>query len=277
MPTLPLSRHALAGGPADGFAGRGRRMSRPAVVVSLLAHTAVLYVASQWYVTGPAPMETTFEWLTALEMPSEPVVQPPPEVVEPPSPLIEPAPAIAPAPPPRTATPRAVSPPVVAPPQPDAPAEVPVGPSRFDLDAARREAAVAVVEQRARDSLLRARSIDDVPPPPARTSPLKKPSIFDHEARSGRSLLQPGNQRTAVGQRLSSWCNKVSGGGFGFFGIPICVSQGIEPPSGILADSIPEYMKLKPECEETRPLATTLGENSPFTTTKCRLVPKDEE
>ncbi len=275
MPTLPLPRHALAGGPADAFAGRGWRMSRPAVVVSLLAHIAVLYVASRWYVTGPAPIEIRFEWLTAFEAPSEPVVQPSPAAVEPP------APVIAPAPPPRTAAPRTISPPVVEAPQPAPPAEAlpapPVAPSRFDLDAARREAAVAVVEQRARDSLLRAPSIDDVPPPPPRTSAPKKPSIFDHEARSGRSLMQPGKQRTAVGQRLSAWCNKVSGGGFGFFGIPVCTSQGIQPPSGILADSIPEYMKLKPECEETQPLAATLGENTAFPTTKCRLVPKDEE
>ena len=80
-----------------------------------------------------------------------------------------------------------------------------------------------------------------------------------------------------VGQRLSRWCNKVSGGGFGFFGIPVCTSGTIEPPSGIFADSIPEYMKLKPECEETQPLAATLGEASPYPTKKCRLVPKDEE
>jgi hypothetical protein len=87
--------------------------------------------------------------------------------------------------------------------------------------------------------------------------------------------MQPGKQRTVVGQRLSLWCNKVSGGGFGFFGIPVCASQGIQPPSGIFADSIPEYMKLKPECEETEPLAATLGESAPFPTMKCRLVPKE--
>jgi len=90
-------------------------------------------------------------------------------------------------------------------------------------------------------------------------------------------LLSPSKARTAVGSRLSMWCNKVSGGGFGFFGIPVCASRGIEPPSGIMADSIPEYMKLKPECDETEPLAATLGEAAPFPTAKCRLVPKDPD
>jgi hypothetical protein len=276
MSTLPLPRHALAGGPADGFDGRGWRMSRPAVVVSILAHIAVLFAASRFYEPEPAPLQTVFEWLTAFEAPSEPVVQPSPEVVEPPAPVIAPAPS------PRAATARSVSPPVVEPQPPEAPAEVlpapPVGPSRFDLDAARRAAAAAVVEQRVRDGMMRAPSVDDVPPPePSRASAPKKPSIFDPQRHSGGGALAPSKAHTVVGQRLSRWCNKVSGGGFGFFGIPVCMSGSIEPPSGILADSIPEYMKLKPECEETAPLAATLGENPPFPTVKCRLVPKDEE
>lgn len=275
MPTLPLQHHALAGGPADGFAGRGWRMSRPAVIVSILAHVAVLFAASQFYEPGPAPIVTTFEWLTVFEAPSEPVVQPSSEVVEPP------APVIAPAPPPRAVLPRSVSPPVVVPP-PEAPVEVlpalPVGPSRLDLDSARRAAATAVVQQRARDSTLRQPSIFDAPPPqPPRTSAPKKPSIFDPQRHAGGGVLSPSKARTVVGQRLSLWCNKVSGGGFGFFGIPVCTSGSIEPPSGILADSIPEYMKLKPECEETEPLAATLGEASPYPTMKCRLVPKDPD
>ena len=264
MSTPLLPRHALAGGPAEALAGRG--LSRPAVVVSVLAHVAVLYAASQWYETEPPPFETMFEWLTVLEAPSEPAAQPALEVVEPPC-----AVAV-----------RVASPPVVLLPQPESPADVlpapPVGPSRFDLDAARREAAAAVVEERARASTVRAPSIDDAPlPPPPRTSAPKKPSIFDHQASSGRSLMQPGKQRSVAGQRFSLWCNKISGGGFGFFGIPVCASQGIQPPSGILADSIPEYMKLKPECEETAPLAATLGEASPYPTKKCRLVPKDPD
>jgi hypothetical protein len=272
MATLPLPHHALVAGTADGLSGREWRTSRPAIIVSILAHLAVLYAASQFYEVGPAPIATTFEWLTAFEAPSEPVVQPSPEVVEPP------VPAIGPVPSPRTATVRSVSPSVVVPPQREAPAEaLPAPPpSRLDLESARREAAVAVVAQRTRDSTLLAPSVDNVPPPQVpRTAAPKKPSIFDHEARSGRSLMQPGKQRTVVGQRLSLWCNKVSGGGFGFFGIPVCASQGIQPPSGIFADSIPEYMKLKPECEETEPLAATLGESAPFPTMKCRLVPKE--
>jgi hypothetical protein len=277
MNALPLPRHALAGGPADGFAGRAWRMSRSAVIASIVAHLALLYAASRWYEAEPAPIEATFEWLTVLEAPTEPLVPPSSEVAEPAVPVIAPAPA----PSPRAVTARSVSPPVVVP-LPETPAEVlpapPLGPSRLDLDTARRAAAAAVVEQHARDSTLLAPSIDDVPrPQPPRAPAPRKPSIFDHEARSGRSLMHPGKQRTVVGQRLSLWCNKVSGGGFGFFGIPVCASQGIEPPSGILADSIPEYMKLKPECEETQPLAVTLGEKGPFPTMKCRLVPKEPD
>jgi hypothetical protein len=274
MPTLPLPQHAFPGVPADGVARREWRMSRPAIVVSILAHLAVLVAAGRFYETAPAPIATTFEWLTVPEAPNEPVVQPLPEAVEAP-------PVVAPAPSPRAATVRTAAPPIVVPPQLEASAgafPAPVGPSRLDLDAARRAAAAAIVEQHRRDSTLRAPSIDDVPPPQPRRAPTpKKPSIFDHEARSGRSLMQPGKQRSVVGQKLSLWCNKVSGGGFGFFGIPVCMSQGIQPPSGIFADSIPEYMKLKPECEETQPLARTLGEASPYPTIKCRLVPKDPD
>jgi len=276
MSTLSFPRHALAGGTADGFAGRGWRMSRPAIIVSILAHVAVLYAAKQWYVTEPAPITITFEWLTVPEVPSEPVVAPSPEIVEPQ------APVIAPAPPPPRAAPRAASPPVIVPLQPEVPADVPpappVAPSRFDLESARHAAAVAVVEQSARDSMLLQPSALDSPlPEPPRAPSPKKPSIFDHQASSGRSLMQPGKQRTVFGQRLSLWCNKVSGGGFGFFGIPVCMSQGIQPPSGIFADSIPEYMKLKPECAETEPLAAALGESGAFPTVKCRLVPKDPD
>lgn len=273
MSTLPLQRHALAGGPVDGFIGPRRRMSRPAVVLSIVVHLAVLVAASQWYAPGPAPNAINFEWLTVIEPPSAPVVEAAVEVAQPLAPVVAPAP-------PR-ATPRPASPPVVVPPQPEAPAEapsVPVGPSRLELDSARRAAAAAVVEQHARDGSVRAPSVDDVPPPQPRPAPgPRKPSIFDHQAASGRSFMQPGKQRSVAGQKLSLWCNKVSGGGFGFFGIPVCRSQGIQPPSGIFADSIPEYMKLKPECEETQPLAATLGETSAYPTMKCRLVPKDPD
>jgi hypothetical protein len=273
MPTLPLLHHAFAGVPADGFARRGWRMSRPAIAVSILGHLAVLVAASQFYEAGPVPTFITFEWLTVFEAPSEPVVQPSPEVLEPPAPVVAPAPA------PRAAPVRSIAPPVVVQP-PDAPADVlpapPVGPSRLDLDTARRAAAAAVVAQHTRDSTLLAPSIDAVPPPRAKPEP-KKPSIFEPQRHSGGGVLAPSKARTVVGQRLSLWCNKVSGGGFGFFGIPVCMSGSIEPPSGILADSIPEYMKLKPECEETAPLAATLGEASPYPTNKCRLVPKDPD
>jgi hypothetical protein len=252
-------------------------MSRPAVVVSVLAHLAVLYAASLWYEPAPPPLETRFEWIGTLERPSEPVVTPTPEPVEPIATAPEP-----PAPKQRATVPPppATVPPPAVEPEPAAPTEAPpapaAGPSRLDLDSARRAAAAAVVEQRARDGVVLPSSIADEPPPRAKPEP-RKPSIFDHQAHSGGGALSPGKARTAFGSRLSLWCNKVSGGGFGFFGIPVCASGRIEPPSGIFADSIPEYMNLKPECEETRPLAAALGETSPFPTVKCRLVPKDPD
>jgi hypothetical protein len=273
MPTLPLPRLALAGGPADAFAGRGWRMSRPAIVVSILAHLAALFAVGRWYADAPAPLETKFEWLATFETPREPVVEPTPEVVEPAAPtVIEPAP--------RTVAPRAAPPPVVAPPQPEASIETPpapIAPSRFDLDAVRRAAAASVVGEHAGDGKVREALIEDAPPPWPLTPAPKKPSIFEPQRHSGGGFLSPGKARTAAGMKLSLWCNKVSGGGFGFFGIPVCMSGRIEPPSGIMADSIPEYMKLKPECEETQPLAATLGETSAYPTTKCRLVPKDPD
>jgi len=275
MPVLPLQRHALAGGPDEMFAGRGWRMSRPAVVVSVLAHLAVLIAAGRWYQAAPPPTEITFEWITALAAPTEPALPLTPDVVESPAPVVEPEL------PPRAIAPRAVRPPALTPPQPEPAVEAPeepAGPSRFDLDAARREAAAAVVGQHAGDGRVREALIEDAPPPWPLTAAPKKPSIFDHQPSPPRGLLRPGQQRSVIGQRLSLWCAKNIGGfrlGLGFFSIPACVSQGIQPPSGIMADSIPEYMKLKPECEETEALATTLGEGSPLPTAKCRLVPKD--
>src|SRR5712671_4630419 len=162
MPTSSLPDYAFAGGSADGFAGRGWRMWRPAVIVSILAHVAVLYGASRLYATGSLPTPATFEWLAVFEAPITPSVQPSLDVAAPVPPVI------APVAPPRTLAPRAVSPPVVVPPEPEAPVETPtapVGPSRFDLDVARRAAAAAVVEQRARGSTLLQASILDAPPP----------------------------------------------------------------------------------------------------------------
>jgi hypothetical protein len=194
---------------------------------------------------------------------------------------IEPAPPLEPQAPPRVEAPRrAAAPPaapVVPPAAPAEPAPPPrAGPSRADLDSARREAAAAVVGERTRASTLLAPSSVDTPAaPPAKRAP-KAPSIFDRQSHSGGGVLSPGRARTAFGSRLSLWCNKVTGG-FGFFGIPVCASGEIEPPSGVMADSIPEYMRLKPDCEDTRPAASAVGEDSPYPTVKCRLVPKEAD
>jgi hypothetical protein len=213
--------------------------------------------------------------------PTPPVeLAPPAEPMPEPSQAPPPAPAIRPTLPTQPAPTTAEAPPVAAPPEPAAPAEAPrsapVGPSRLDLDTARHEAAAAVVEQHARDGKILQFSLDDAAPPrPVRES--KKPSIFDPGLSSGSGVLSPGKARTAAGFKLRMWCNRITGGGFGFFGIPICTSPGIQPPSGLFVESIPEYMKLKPECEETRPLAAALGETGEYSTVKCRLVPKSPD
>ncbi len=90
-----------------------------------------------------------------------------------------------------------------SPSQPEAPADAPpappVAPSRFDLESARHAAAVAVVEQSARDSMLLQPSVLDSPLPQSPRAPApKKPSIFDHQASSGRGLMQPGQAENRV-------------------------------------------------------------------------------
>jgi hypothetical protein len=277
---LRFGDHALAGGGAvidDGAS----RLSRPALVVSILVHLGVLVAVGRfaWQradVELAAPT-TEYVWIGALAPPTPPAELPTPEEL--PTRAPPPVPAVSPASPPRPAAatheaPRAAVAPPSAAPTEAPPGEAPAGPTRLDLDTARREAAVAVVEQHARDDKILRFSLDDVAPPPPKREP-KKPSIFDKGVASGGSgVLSPGKARTAAGFKLRSWCNRISGGGFGFFGIPVCTSPGIRPPSGLFVESIPEYMKTKPECEETRPLAAALGETSEYPTVKCRLVPK---
>jgi hypothetical protein len=47
-----------------------------------------------------------------------------------------------------------------------------------------------------------------------------------------------------------------------------------DEPSGLFPELMPEYLTLKPECVETRPVAAELGEESAFPTIKCELVPR---
>jgi hypothetical protein len=280
---LRFGDHALAGGGAviDDAASR---LSRPALAVSILIHVAVLVAASRfaWQRADVDPVVRTTEyvWLGELAPPQPPVeLAPPAEPAPAEAQAPVPTPATRPTSPPRPAA-TTEAPPAVAPPEPAAPVDTPAparaAPTRLDLDTARHEAAAAVVEQHARDGKVLRFSLDDaVPPRPVREP--KKPSIFDPGLSSGSGVLSPGKARTAAGFKLRSWCNRITGGGFGFFGIPVCTSPGIEPPSGLFVESIPEYMKLKPDCEETRPFAAALGEASEYPTVKCRLVPKDPD
>ncbi len=253
---------------------------RPSLVVSVLAHGALLLVVG-WLVVEPvdrardAPVDfvwigrlvetatTAAESATAATVPQESLPAPPSST-----------------PTPRAATPRRASVPALPPvstspvvPKESA-ARSPVLPSRLDLENARREAIAAVVDERARAGKFLTFSLDAAVPP--QSEPVQhKPSIFDLKQFPGVGVLSPGRARTAFGFRARLWCNRITGGGFGFFGLPVCSSPGIQPPTGLFVESIPEYMKVKPDCVETRPLAALLGETPEFPTVKCRLVPKE--
>jgi hypothetical protein len=256
------------------------RLSRPALVVSVLAHGALLLVAG-WWVVEPMEREretaAEFVWLgTVVHTPRRAAESAPAPAV--PEEAIPAPPATSPPPRARSARrePQTETPPVGT--SPAAPAESaavpePAVPSRLDLDNARREAIAAVVDEHARAGKVLSFSLDDVVPP--KPAPVQhKPSIFDLRYSPGIGVLSPARARTALGFRMRLWCNRVTGG-FGFFGKPVCATPGIRPPTGLFVESIPDYVRMKPECVETRPLAAALGETSPFPTVKCRLVPKE--
>lgn len=264
-------------------------LSRAALVLSLLAHVVGVYVASRWSWTGELPVSPTptaeFVFMPVLPR-AEPLVAPRPEAVEP-APLApeEPEPeALESAPsdavPPATA-PRSAAPVPRAPtPAPDiAPETTPSSPlapriTPLELEEARRRAASEVVEARAVESEFLTFSVDDVAPPRAEAAEPKR-SIFDGTGSARVSGATVGQQRTRIGRRVAELCNALTGG-FSFMGLGSFCAQAENEPSGLFPEVRPEILDLMPECEETRPLAAQLGEETAFPTVKCRLVPKPE-
>ena len=285
MRGLELAIHPSLDGSASAVGnGRNFRLSRPAFVASVIVHIAGIYTLSRmsWIVEEVELPNPTAEFLWL----SEPLRPPPSEapaalVVEPAQPPIaelrlpeprptEPVPQerVSPAESAPTVVVPAVPPPSAA---PQAQREPPV-----DFEAARQRAAQEVVEQRAREGAYLTFSIDDVAPPRAVEEPKPARSIFDlSSGPRGPKVGQVGQARTRFGHRVSELCNALTGG-FSLMGFGSFCARGNDEPTGLFPEVRPEIMSLRPDCVETRPLAAALGEQSPFPTVKCRLVPKEE-
>jgi hypothetical protein len=283
----------LDGAPAAGEHERWP-WSRTALVASALAHLLAAYALSRMSWPDPEPVRAPaaeFVFLSPVPpapprvepvvRPAEPVVPPavvvpPPEleVTEPRAPEPEPQPAPRAAEAPAPSVPRAV----LVPPTPreSEPPSVPAPapPTRAELDEARQRAAAEVVDQLAADREYLSFSMDDVAPP-REARPEPKPSIFDGTGASRRNSTTVGQQRTRVGRAVAELCNALTGG-FSIMGMGSFCSRGDDEPSGLFPEVRPEILDLMPECVETRPLSEALGEESPFPTVKCRLVPKVE-
>lgn len=267
-------------------------LSRAALVLSLLAHVVGVYVASRWSWTDEMPVlpGPTAEFVFMPVLPrAEPLVAPRPEAVEP-APLAPEAPA------PEEPAPEALesaardsvpTTPRIAAPVPRAPAPAPVTapqtpPSSplapritpLELEAARQRAASEVIEAREAESEFLTFSVDDVAPPRAAAAEPKR-SIFDGTGSTRVSGTTVGQQRTRIGRRVAEFCNALTGG-FSFMGLGSFCAQAENEPSGLFPEVRPAILDLMPECEETRPLAAQLGEETAFPTVKCRLVPKPE-
>jgi hypothetical protein len=170
-------------------------------------------------------------------------------------------------------------PPVVTPtpPEPVVQTESPgaVAPS-IDFEAESRRAAAEVVEQSEREGNYLTFSIRDVAAERPKEEP-EVPSIFDGTgAPRGPTVGQLGQTRTRFGARVASLCNALTNGGFSLMGWGSFCADADDEPSGLFPELMPEYLTLRPECIETRPLADELGEESGFPTVKCELVPRVE-
>jgi hypothetical protein len=146
----------------------------------------------------------------------------------------------------------------------------------IDPEALRREAVANALEQIQKEQRFTKFSTEDelYTEPGAESRP--EISIFDLPKRRGRSMLQPGRQRTAFGRWASELCHGLTGG-IGFFGFALCADPDPRPDYfGFLR---PSYLDKLPECapvELVEPLPGGPGEPDVTSTIKCRLVDKDE-
>lgn len=264
-----------------GAARRARfPLSRAAFAVSLAAHAVGGYALSRQVWPGSEPSPPLAEFFL-FEMPrprppeAAPEQVPPPE--EPPPEIRQPPPTVAPPqPPPRVAEP--IEPPgiiVGEPPAADAPPPRRV-PTLEELDEARQRAAREVVMERAVEDEYLTFSIDDVAPPRPAAEPEPGRSIFDPgPGTRGPSVGTAGQARTKFGHRVSELCNALTGG-FSLMGFGSFCAKPNDEPSGLLPEVMPAYLKMLPECVDTRDTAPALALEAPFPTVKCKLVPKDE-
>lgn len=278
---------------AEPLAGAGEStvfpLSRAAVVASVILHLAGVYVVGRVaFGVDELPLvlpRAEFVWLdTRIPPPSAPQVDEP-RGVETPAvpPEIETESRERPAerlPPPRPVVeevpPAAVPTPVPFEPIVEAESSDAVEP-RIDFEAERRRAAAEVVEQREREGNYLTFSIRDVAPPRPLEEPEPPRSIFDGGGGSrGPTAGQLGQARTRFGHRVAALCNALTGG-FSLMGWGSFCAPPDDEPSGLFPEVMPAYLQMQPECVETRPLADELGEESPFPTIKCRLVPRVEE
>jgi hypothetical protein len=232
----------------------------------------------------PVIPSADFVWLDARILPPSTPQLDEPRVIEAPPVEVEPEHAEPPAAPLSPPT-RSVEevPPIVepAPPEPIVETESPrpVAPS-IDFETERRRAAAEVVEQREREreGNYLTFSIRDVAPERPVEEP-EVPSIFDGSGASaprGPTVGRLGQTKTRFGARMAALCNALSSGGFSLMGWGSFCASPDDEPSGLFPEVMPEYLTLKPECVETRPLAAELGEDDEFPTIKCELVPRVE-
>jgi hypothetical protein len=269
-------------------------LSRAALMLSLLAHVMGGFMASRWSWTGEPPLlpAPTAEFVfMPSPRPAAPAAVPqaaPPVAPPTPAPAVAP-PAVAPqqievgareaveaelGPAPGVAEPPAAPLPPRAVLDPLAPSPVLPRVTRFDLDEARQRAAAEVVEERASEPEYLTFSVDDVAAPRPAAEPERR-SIFDGTGSKGVSAMTVGQARTRVGRRVAEICNALTGG-FSFMGLGSFCAEADDEPSGLFPEVRPEILDLMPACEETRPLAAQLGEETEFPTIKCELVPKPE-
>jgi hypothetical protein len=269
-------------------AGRVRRasfpLSRQAFVVSIAVHVLAGYALSRqvWPSSSPQPQPIAdfFLFEVPVSRPAEPVpaaptAEPVPEADEeadpapaPPLPeptiVVEPPPAVAPAP--------AIEP---APATELAPTPMPRG--FIDFDEVRQRAAREAVESRATENQYLTFSVDDRAPPRPEPDPERR-SIFDGTGEPiGPKVGQLGQARTKFGQRVSSLCNALTGGGFSLMGFgSFCAGPSDGEPSGLFPEVRPAYLDKMPECVDTRDTAPALALEAPFPTVKCRMVEQED-
>jgi hypothetical protein len=265
-------------------------LSRQAFVVSIAVHV-LAGIALSRHVWPSAPLDGPIEGFLfemAVVRPVEPVPATPPAEPAPEAREPEPVPAPRPAQPLPQPTVVVESPPAIEP-LPAAEAEPAVEPPSaaelapaltprgfIDFDEERQRAAREAVEARATQKQYLTFSVDDRAPPRPEPEPERR-SIFDGAGTPiGPNVGQVGQARTKFGQKVSSFCNALTGGfslmGFGSF----CAGPSGGEPSGLFPEVRPAYLDQMPECVDTRDTAPALALEAPFPTVKCRMVDKKD-